>query len=87
MDRAAKIEKRKARAARRAEKHNDKYHKKIQTVRSLGLSYSVVSLSDVTVSRGGYVSMDFWEDSNSPTGYSQKCSYAGTCQYPCNGDC
>ena len=34
--------------------------------------------------RGGH-----WEDSFSPTGYSQVCSYEvyGTCQYPCNGDC
>ena len=33
-----------------------------------------------------------WEDSNSPTGWSQFCSYQpsfgqSTCQYPCNGDC
>jgi hypothetical protein len=28
-----------------------------------------------------------WADSNSPTGYSQICSYQGTCQSPCNGDC
>lgn len=29
----------------------------------------------------------FWLDSNSPTGYTQKCSYEGTCEWPCNGDC
>ena len=28
-----------------------------------------------------------WPDSNSPTGYSQNCSYQGICQSPCNGDC
>jgi len=28
-----------------------------------------------------------WADDNSPTGYSQNCSYRGTCQAPCNGDC
>ena len=30
-----------------------------------------------------------WSDPNSPTGYSQVCSYDvyGTCQSPCNGDC
>jgi hypothetical protein len=28
-----------------------------------------------------------WADSNSPTGYSQVCSYQGICQSPCNGDC
>jgi hypothetical protein len=30
-----------------------------------------------------------WPDPDSPTGYSQKCSYEawGTCQSPCNGDC
>ena len=29
----------------------------------------------------------YWPDSNSPTGYSQKCDWQGICQYPCNGDC
>jgi hypothetical protein len=28
-----------------------------------------------------------WADSSSPTGYSQICSWQGTCQSPCNGDC
>jgi len=28
-----------------------------------------------------------WYDPNSPTGYTQNCSYYGTCQSPCNGDC
>lgn len=28
-----------------------------------------------------------WADSSSPTGYSQICSYQGTCESPCNGDC
>ena len=28
-----------------------------------------------------------WADPNSPTGYSQVCSYQGICQSPCNGDC
>lgn len=37
----------------------------------------------------GKGSGDYWSDSNSPTGYSQVCSYDayGTCQFPCNGDC
>jgi len=35
------------------------------------------------------VKYGYWADPNSPTGYSQKCSYEayGTCQSPCNGDC
>ena len=28
-----------------------------------------------------------WKDWNSPTGWRQICSYRGTCQFPCNGDC
>jgi len=28
-----------------------------------------------------------WPDSNSPTGWTQICSYWATCQSPCNGDC
>ena len=28
-----------------------------------------------------------WPDSESPTGWSQKCNWRGNCQYPCNGDC
>jgi hypothetical protein len=35
----------------------------------------------------GYRIGESWLDSNSPTGYSQVCSYQGTCQSPCNGDC
>ena len=35
--------------------------------------------------KNGYANA--WEDPNSPTGYSQVCSYYGTCQSPCNGDC
>lgn len=36
------------------------------------------------VRRGFLIS---WKDSNSPTGYSQLCSWQGHCQSPCNGDC
>ena len=28
-----------------------------------------------------------WQDDSSPTGWTQVCSYRGTCQSPCNGDC
>lgn len=28
-----------------------------------------------------------WVDPDSPTGYSQVCSYYSICQSPCNGDC
>lgn len=28
-----------------------------------------------------------WADPSSPTGYKQICSWQGTCESPCNGDC
>lgn len=28
-----------------------------------------------------------WRCSSSPTGWRQICSYQGTCESPCNGDC
>lgn len=61
----------------RKQKRNLEYKLKVQKARELGVPlYGINS--------GGY-----WEDSFSPTGYSQVCSYEvyGTCQYPCNGDC
>ena len=41
------------------------------------------SFAEAMLKYGCYV----WYDSDSPTGYSQYCSYVGTCQSPCNGDC
>jgi hypothetical protein len=60
----------------RKQKRNLQYKLQIEKAQELGVP--------LYGARGGY-----WEDSFSPTGYSQVCSYEvyGTCQYPCNGDC
>jgi hypothetical protein len=60
----------------RKQKRNLQYKLQIEKAQELGVP--------LYGARGGY-----WEDSFSPTGYSQVCSYDvyGTCQYPCNGDC
>ena len=60
----------------RKQKRNLQYKLQIEKAQELGVP--------LYGARGGY-----WEDSFSPTGYSQVCSYDvyETCQYPCNGDC
>ena len=60
----------------RKQKRNLQYKLQIEKAQELGVP--------LYGARGGY-----WEDSFSPTGYSQVCSYDvyGTCRYPCNGDC
>ena len=60
----------------RKQKRNLQYKLQIEKAQELGVP--------LYGARGGY-----WEDSFSPTGDSQVCSYDvyGTCQYPCNGDC
>lgn len=74
MTRKEKIEKRKARAKRRADKHNNRYRKIAQNADWEGIPICGLKGNS-------------WPDENSPTGYSQKCSYIGICQAPCNGDC
>ncbi len=80
MTREEKIIKRKTRAAYRANKRAEKYrtflNKNTDAINKGG--FYIAKRSE----RGGC-----WEDSDSPTGYSQVCSYQGICQYPCNGDC
>jgi len=87
MKRADKIKKRMERAQRRRAKRNESYKNRIRTVSDLGGN---VPLHAATKLWGGqwYVSGS-WYDPESPTGYTQKCSYEawGTCQSPCNGDC
>ncbi len=82
MTREQKILKRKERAYKRRKRKNELYHMKIKKVRELG---NYIPLS--AVRRDG--TTEAWRDSNSPTGYSQVCSYEayGICQAPCNGDC
>jgi hypothetical protein len=78
MTRKEKHAKRKVRAKKRKAIRMAKYVEKIQAVSHLP--------SHVSLSNRGF---DSWEDPNSPTGYSQVCSYEvyGTCESPCNGDC
>ena len=82
MKRADKILKRKLRADKRAAAHMQKYVDKIKKAQNMPGN---LSLSDAKY----YSSANCWPDSNSPTGYTQICSYEeyGTCQSPCNGDC
>jgi hypothetical protein len=78
MTREQKIEKRKTRALRRAKKHNEEW-------KNLCTRASWKDCPPAALKHRGYA----WADPNSPTGYSQVCSYDvfGTCQSPCNGDC
>jgi hypothetical protein len=52
--------------------------------RKLSIEANALGIPLCSVRNGGS-----WSDPDSPTGYSQKCSYEvwGTCQSPCNGDC
>ena len=72
MTREQKIAKRKLNACKRADKHNNEYRALVSKADGHPLSH---------VKNGS------WYDPSSPTGYSQFCSYQGTCQSPCNGDC
>ena len=83
MTREDKIAKRKLRSSIHRAKRNEKYFKKIRAANTVGGWIPLYA-----VDSRGYVSGS-WPDPNSPTGYSQKCSYDawGTCQSPCNGDC
>jgi hypothetical protein len=87
MKREDKIAKRKARAARRKFRRDESYRNRIRVVSELGRGQSL-SLAERTYG-GGWQVTSSWPDPDSPTGYSQKCSYDawGTCQSPCNGDC
>lgn len=80
MNREDKITKRIARAKAHRAKRMEKYVSKIRQVSNYGRS---IPLS--AISRWGITNS--WADPNSPTGYSQICSYQGICQSPCNGDC
>lgn len=86
MTREEKKQKRIQRAINRRKKRREIYLKRIQSVHWISTD-SNVPLS--IISKHGYYMGGSWYDPNSPTGYSQKCSYDayGTCQSPCNGDC
>ena len=72
-----------ARSERRRTIRNEKYFNKIRSAKERGYYIPLHA-----VDKNGYAGGS-WLDSNSPTGYSQVCSYEayGTCQSPCTGDC
>jgi hypothetical protein len=76
MTREQKVLKRKTRAKKRADKRAEKY------CNFLNSNTDTINYCGFSGSKNGS-----WYDSDSPTGYSQVCSYFGTCQSPCNGDC
>lgn len=75
--RTIKNEARKQKAINHRIKRNNKYFDRITQAKELGCPlYSI-----------GKYGAEHWKDDNSPTGFSQKCSYQGICEFPCNGDC
>lgn len=79
MKREDKIKKHKARAYKRQKKHYEKYILKVRIAKDLGCPlHAIDRYGNCTGS---------WPDSQSPTGYFQKCGYYEICQSPCNGDC
>ena len=78
MTREAKKLKKLKNAKVRREKRMSKYVAKIQAVRDRGIPRD----APLSTTRWGS-----WQDSSSPTGFSQVCDWFGTCQFPCNGDC
>lgn len=58
----------------RKDKRNSKYRKLSATASEYGCGI-------------GGAKYGSWADSDSPTGYSQRCEMGGKCQSPCNGDC
>lgn len=77
MTREEKIEKRKLRAERRRLKNRER--------NGIDGNTNLPLRARRQIAKKGHA--DSWEDPNSPTGYSQVCSYYDTCQSPCNGDC
>jgi hypothetical protein len=59
----------------RKEKRRDKYLELVKKANDNG------------VPNIGGIKNGCWPDPDSPTGYSQVCSWQGICQSPCNGDC
>lgn len=81
MKRADKIAGRIARAKAHSATRKAKYIQKIIYARRVdGYRVPLYAASEFGFSGS-------WRDENSPTGYSQVCSYKGICQSPCNGDC
>jgi len=88
MKRSEKIQKRKERANKRKEARNKSYRDRVNLVRQEDNWCNLLPLSSAKKYGNSWLIISgAWEDSSSPTGYTQKCSYFGTCEYPCNGDC
>ena len=79
MTREQKVAKRKARAARRAENHNNKYRDLVR--KAIYDNYPTYVPLTIIKTNG------WWRDSSSPTGWKHQCEMGGSCQAPCNGDC
>ena len=86
MTREEKHKKKIQRSIDRRKKRREIFIKKIHGVRCISSDNNIPLY---IISKQGYYVGGSWYDPNSPTGYSQKCSYDayGTCQSPCNGDC
>lgn len=81
MTKEEKVLKRKLRAKKRFEKRKSQWER----IKSIAYYYGVPFSAARSYVRHGYFTS--WRNPNSPTGYSQKCSWFGICQSPCNGDC
>lgn len=82
MTREQKIQKRTIRSALRRKKRREVYTDKIKRAHKVGYGVPLSAFKKDGTTNS-------WPDPNSPTGYTQVCSYKvyGTCQSPCNGDC
>lgn len=78
--RALKNERSRLKAIAHRERRNEAYFNRIRTIRNYGCGIPLSASNKDGVTNS-------WKDPNSPTGYSQICSYRGVCQSPCNGDC
>jgi hypothetical protein len=77
MTREEKVEKKKLRANLRRQKNRER--------NGFDQDSSLPMRARRQIAKKGHA--DAWEDPDSPTGYTQVCSYWATCQSPCNGDC
>lgn len=68
------------RSKARRKRRMDKYIEKIKLERASGIHERFSLSNSIDSSR-------IWLDPNSPTGYSQVCSWQGICKSPFNGDC
>jgi len=70
----------------RKDKRNARYREGIVIMRNSNGNIRL-GIAMKRIDNPNYLINEPWDDSDSPTGMTQNCSYMGTCQYPCNGDC